>query len=504
MAPPLKTLQARDFSGGLNLRDSPPQLGKDEFVDAWNVTLDERGAVSSRLGMARWNSTAFSDGGGGVIKNVYYSPFLGQIITQAGDDLYLGTTNTTRLDFTTAARVVFADFAGKVYCAHPVDGLYHTTDGITWTSLVDADLPDTISALAVWQNKLWAAVDNRLFWSSAGDGTAWAAADFNTLREKDDEPIVALLGAPGLDVIGRPGLLAFKRRSVYRVHDSSTGAYVTVDSRVGAASNISVAALNGRVYALSDQGIWSTDGTGRMRNDGARLERLWRPAEVNLAQQDLFAAGVRGNRLHFSVPRAGSSANDLAIEMRPAQADGERTWIVAGSNAMSCYTAYLEDTVKLYGGHPSTSGRVYELYTGGTDDADAIVSRFQTRWFEPEGGFETQVWRVRLHGRGTGQVAVLLDYSSGGTSQAFSIGNDPIQYDAGVLYDTGASYSDPVVLAEHDIYTPGRARAYSIKITATTTDTAEAIALLGGSVVAQNGSWALYGVDLAFVPFTPA
>lgn len=502
MAPPLQTLPVRDFSGGLNLRDSPPELSRNEFLDAWNVTLDERGSISARLGYAKVNATAFS---GGVVKNVYYSPLLVSTITQAGSDLYLGTTNTSRKTFTTSARVVFADFAGKVYCAHQVDGLFHTTDGITWTSLVDADLPDTLSALAVWQNKLWAATGNKVYFSAAGDGTSWSPTDFNSLREKDDESIVALLGAPGLDIIGRPGLLAFKRRSAYRIHDSSTGAYVTIDSRVGAASAISVVALNGRVYTISDQGVWSTDGSSSMRNEGGKLDRLWRATELNFGQLDLFAAGTRGNRLYFSVPRAGSTANDLALEMRPAQGQGDSSWWVAGSNAMSCYTSFVDNTAKLYGGHPSTSGRVYELYSGGTDDGTSITSRFQTRWFEPQDGFDTQMWRVRLHGRGSGTLKVLLDYDTDATGAAFVItGNSAASYDTGVNYDTGAMYAQPVVLDKYDIYTPGRARSYSVQITATSSTTAEGQPLLGGATTAQQGAWALYGLDLAYVPLTPA
>jgi hypothetical protein len=57
--PPLKGGQTNDFSGGPNLRDAPSQLGVERDVDAWNVTFDERGGVSSRLGYAKYNSAVY-------------------------------------------------------------------------------------------------------------------------------------------------------------------------------------------------------------------------------------------------------------------------------------------------------------------------------------------------------------------------------------------------------------------------------------------------------------
>ena len=53
-------LQFRDFSGGLNIRDAAAQLGQNESPADSNVTLDERGGVSKRLGYAKYNGTAFN------------------------------------------------------------------------------------------------------------------------------------------------------------------------------------------------------------------------------------------------------------------------------------------------------------------------------------------------------------------------------------------------------------------------------------------------------------
>jgi hypothetical protein len=227
--PPLKGNGVRDFSGGPNFRDAPSELGKNEAVDSWNVTYDERGGASSRLGYQKYNGTAF---GGGFVSNVYYSPLLGATITQAGASLYKGTSTTAVKTFTTAGRAVFAEMAGSVVAGHPADGLFTSADGVTWTAVADADAPTKVDALFVFQNKLWTndrtgTAPARVHWSDAGSVTAWTATSFNDLREKDNEQVVALAGASGQDIVGRPGLLAFKRESTYRIDDSATGAYVT-------------------------------------------------------------------------------------------------------------------------------------------------------------------------------------------------------------------------------------------------------------------------------------
>src|SRR5262249_14066079 len=152
--------------------------------------------------------------------------------------------------------------ASKVCAIHPVDGLFTSPDGVTWTAVADPDAPKG-NALYPFQNKLFCAGNPtngaRVTWSAAGDPTSFSATDFNDLREKDNEAVVALGGASGIDIQGRQGLLAFKRRSTYRIFDAATGEYSTVDTTVGAASAISVVSLSQQTYAISERGVYFTD-----------------------------------------------------------------------------------------------------------------------------------------------------------------------------------------------------------------------------------------------------
>lgn len=488
-------LSIRDFSGGVNLRDAQPELALNEEPDAWNVTFDERGGASARLGYLKVNGSAY---GGGVVKNVWYSPTLVDYVTQAGASLYLGTGTTARKTFTTNARVGFADFAGKLCVMHPVDGLFTTTDGITYTAVADVDAPKG-DALYVWQNKLFSNVvaSPRVAWSAAGDPTNWAPTDFVDLREKDSERVVGFAGASGTDIaIGKAGLICFKRRSAYRIYDSASGAFVTIDQQIGAASALAAVTWNGRIYTINEYGLHFTDGFSPMTPVAQRFEPLWTAEQLALNQLDLWCAGLRRNRLHFSLCRAGSSANDLALELHPQQG-----WIAPGSNAMSCYTNFANATSKLYGGSPTVSGQVYELYRGGADDGAAIASRLQLRWFELADGFQFNVWRARFRGKGTPHVEFRKDYETGATISYDLALTDTSQllYDTGLLYDSGLQYQTPLAEAQQDVFPPLTAEALSLVITASTSTSDNLPALLGVGTGPEVGGWRLYAIDFEFI-----
>jgi hypothetical protein len=492
----IKEFVVRDFSGGPNIRDAASELAANEGMDSWNVSFDERGGVGSRLGYVKRNGLVYP---GGLVQNIYYSGLLQSEVVQAGAVLYLGTSTTACKTFTTADRVGFADFGSRLCVIHPVDGVWTSTDGITYTHVTDIHAP-LGNCLFPWQNKLFCAGNPtnpaRVTWSAAGDPTTWAGTDFNELREKDNEQVVALAGASGVDIQGRQGLLAFKRRSSYRIFNSATGEYSTLDTTVGAASALSVVSIENDTFTLCEKGIFVTNGVAAEQDMGLRWLPLWDASQINYSQLNLCCAGRRGNRAYFSLPRAASTANDLSIELIPSTGS-----LSPGSNAMSCYTAYGLNTELLLGGSPTVSGQAYQLYSGGTDDGAAIPSRFQTRWFEPSGGFLTQLWQIRLQMRGAFQMAIRKDFATYDfLAQPVTQPAGGILYDSGLHYDTGALYNDPGEQSTVPLFGWGVCRQFSLKISASTSTT-----WLGDQLFAQgpntvHGAWALYGLNALYMP----
>ncbi len=490
--------QVRDFSGGPNLRDSGPELAENESVGGWNVTSDERGGVSSRLGYVKYNA-ALLDAADSVQAGFKWRT-AGKLIWQAGKDLYVNDSNVSVKTFTTAARCSFAEMAGKLIVAHPADGLFTSTDAVTFTAVADADAPTDGTCLEVWDNKLWVGGigEAQLQWSNAGDPTAWTATDFNQLRSKDEQPLVALKVASGLDISGRAGLLAFKNDSSYRVYASDTGAYETVDAHVGAASAIAVVSYGPRCYTISQHGIyWWQEGVQGMQEAAGRYEPLWDPSQINFARLDLFCAGRKGTRVRFSVPTVGQTVNTLAFEHHP-----EQQWTYLGSNAAACYVTDDDDDEILYAGAPGAPGQVWILDSGGTDDGAAIGWWFQTRWFELNDGFQVQLWQVRVHGRGNGTMTVRTDYrSSGGDDYAFTL-SDPsaATYDNGVLYDSGVTYQIPSAQYTEPFYGIGVCRQFSLRFSGSATTTSTLAALLDGGTGPTVGAFGLLGIEWLHIP----
>lgn len=490
-----KLLRIRDFSGGLNLREAPPELAPNESPDLWNVTLDERGGVAKRRG---------------------YS-------------LVTSTTSTKRKTFTTSDRVGLCEYNGQVWAIHPVDGVFRSTDGITWTAVAGSPKGDSITP---WQNRLVAndyVNQTRINASKVGDGTDWTtgvgAGWTNEIREnpRDGSRVLSVASASGVDVIGRAGLIACKRDSTYRINDSNTGAYQTLDANVGAASSAAVTTLFGRTIILSRAGIFWTDGSRELVKASARVDPLFTPTALAMDQLDLCAAGSYGDRCYFSLPRAGQTANDLALEYHPLEG-----WITAGSNAATCYgtntatslfysglsTAQtfiysqllgnyvVQDGDSLYLGVPNTNN-LYRQLTGGSDNGVAIASYFQSRWFEPNDGFFTRFRRAKLIGRGSFSFYTRADYSTGQgilRSVAINLGgfvwNDAssVWNNPGVLWGPGqyVDYSDSLLSL-------GTGRSVSFRVEETSSLSMTAPPLLGSGAGLEVGAWALAGIDLQHV-----
>lgn len=486
--PGIEIGQITNFSGGPNFRDSPTELAATESYSAYNVTFDERGGVQSRLGYTKRGSSLAAS----LVVNDFYSPLLSGFITQVGTSIYFGGSSVKT--FTTNGCVTFAELGGKVIAGHPVDGLWYSTNGTVWTQITSANAPATANCIKTWNAKLFVGMsDGSVHWSAASDPLTWASTDFNEIWTKDQKPIVALAIGSGQDIQGRPGLLAFKQDSVYRINDSGTGAYTVLDTTHGAGGPKAVVGVGARVIWIGRGGIfwWREDQASPVAG-GDLLRPLWRPESLSFANQAGWAAGRRLNRAYFSISSTGSSVNDIAIEFHP-----DEGWVTVGSNAMTCYS--MDTSEQTYGGSPTVNGQMYQLDTGGTDDGTAISGLFQTRWLVPNGGFQAQLWQVRLHGRGSGTMTVRADYANGGgVSRQFAL-KSPGKTWGGSRWGGGTWSSATLALSE-SFAGLGTCRQFSLLFSFTANATDSGRTLFGNVSQPSVGEFALYGIEALYIP----
>lgn len=480
----VKDVQFKSFKGGINTRDASSQLGADELSDALNVTIDERGAAMKRLGYERRFSTSI---GADLVSNVFEWKSRGYIVTQEGPRMHINDAAAFHT-WSTDDRIGMCEFLGNLVMIHPVDGV-RSYDGTTVTGPF-TNFPKG-NTCAAWQGKCWFAgnPDN----PSRVSFTNIAALTMDTddwvdLREKDDSKVMCLAGAAGLDIAGRPGLLAFKEESSYRIYDSATGAYNTIDAAIGCGSNIGAVSAYGRTYVAGLRGIYYTNGLDPMIEASAKIENMFAPTVINHNRHDLVAAGRTQDRLRFSFPASGENFNSIAIELHPLSG-----WIMLHTDAASAYASTDTDLVM---GSPTQDGMVYNGYRGGSDDGADIASFMQTYWLEPNYGNLVRVRRARFVGYGEFEAALYRDYEAGQSLPSLSVDITPeealwddFDWDDGTLWG-------PVAFQDYqDFWSIGTARSFSIRISETSD-----IVLPGREVAGQSisevGAWTLSHVNL--------
>lgn len=428
----------------------------------------------------------------GLISNLFYWATRDQIVSQQGRQMVLETGDPFHT-WTTSARCGMTEFLGNLLMIHPVDGL-KMWDGATVTTPTNAPIGNTC---ATWQNKLWSGGDpanpSRLYYSDIGSANRTNATQYVDIREKDSALITALGGASGIDISGRPGLLVFKQDSAYRVHDSATGAFTTIDSSQGAGSNIAVINAYGRTFVINTRGIYSTDGLDPLREESSLVENLFSKTQINQGRPDLMAAGRYQDRLFFSFPRAAATANNQVLELHPVQG-----WVVPHTNAAAAYASIVRNVNDLVFASPSLGGKIYNSHKGGTDDGVAITSALMTRWLEPAGGYLCRIRRARFVGNGSFMATVLQDYETAGSLASLSVVIDSTgaTYDAGDLYDDDEMYGPTAFQGIDDHHSIGVVRAMSVLIEETSSLTTTGRPIVAGGVEPEQGAWSLASIKL--------
>lgn len=463
----MEEITYRNFSGGLNTRDHPSELAEQEFPSGVNVTLDEKGGLRKRLGYADRYGTEIA---ANLVINLFYWATNNQVVSQIGAKMYVDDDSAEFHTWTTSARCGICEFGGNLVMVHPVDGVrVYNGAAISTPTNGASRLGNTCWP---WQNRVWIGGDPtqppRLYYTDIGSADSTNTNQFNDLREKDSALITCVMGASGQDISGRPGLLVFKQDSAYRVYDSATGAYTTIDTAIGCGSSIGAVSAYGRTYTISSRGIYSTDGLAPMREESSLVENLFDNTVFNLSRPDLFCAGRFQDRLRFSLPATGATFNSVSFELHPLQ-----NWICKHTDAASAYATIGRNATDLAMGSPTVNGRIYNAYSGTSDNGSAISSEFQTHWKLPFGGNKTRIRRARFVGSGSFTASMLQDWAVAESLLALnvSIESDAAVYDAGYLYDSDASLYGPTTFqGRQDFWSIGVFRSVAIKIVESSTN----------------------------------
>lgn len=460
-----------DFSGGLNTRDSPNELAPNETPNASNFTLDTRGALRWRNGCSA-GVTLPGVASANDPAHIFYSGALGlwlcvrrsagttyTLYTRPADLSGSWTSRGTVITATAAADLVvsFADWSGTtnyvvIALSVGANSSASYTDGATVTAIGTV----TGNAVAVWQNRVWIAgaktstLQTRLYASKIGDPTTWAAPDGITvdLRDKDGERLTGLGLAGG-------ALIVFKQRSAYRVSDSATGSYATIDSSAGSQGPLAVVPSRGRLYTWGHDGLYEWDGVGPGRNVGDKARPSFVTAAALVGGVPLLCGGQLEDRLLFAFPISLSGTNDKLLEFDPIHG-----WLMRHALMFtgSSVCSFARKDTTLYAAAPDVNGNViFPVFdtTPGSDNGTGPTAGnlYRTPWIHPAKGRLARIVRAQIEGllvtAGTNTLTlnVYTDWDFSAATLSFDIsadlrgGDSSDQVETSVLWSLGHSRS---------------------------------------------------------------
>ena len=322
----LSLLRTEDFTGGLNLRADPFQLGRTESPDLLNVDIDPRGGLTMRGGMTKLNTSAI-----GSIANGSFTPkalyawdnSTPQLLLSANNAVYSAATTTfTSLSITTTAPFG-ASFTS--WSASNESFLYIGTGAASYkwngttsaTALTDAstayadDYSSPVTGfapkcryIASHVDRLWCAYvtegstdyPNRVRFSHPINRESWATNDYIDIVE-GGSGITAIIPFNG-------NLLVFKKRAVFAIMGYSTDTFqvINLTNEVGAVNPLSVVATEAAVYFFSwPDGLFKYDGQ-QFSDLFTSIRPLIQTGQVNnIAQNEIRVADVN-HKIWVSLP----------------------------------------------------------------------------------------------------------------------------------------------------------------------------------------------------------
>lgn len=321
----LSLLRTDDFTGGLNLRADPFQLGRNESPDLLNVDIDPRGGLTMRGGMTKLNTSAI-----GSIANGSFTPKglfawdngTPQVLLSANNGVYYAATSAfTSMSVTTTAPFG-ASFAA--WSASSESFVYIGTgsntfrwNGTTATSLTDASTsyannyssPVTgfspkCRYIASHVDRLWCAYvtegstdyPNRVRFSHPINRESWAANDYIDIVE-GGSGITAIVPFNG-------NLLVFKKRAVFAILGYSTDTFqvVSLTDSIGAVNPLCVASSETAIYFFSwPDGLFMYDGQV-FKDLFSSIRPLTQFNQVNGIAQDELRVAAINHKIWVSMP----------------------------------------------------------------------------------------------------------------------------------------------------------------------------------------------------------
>lgn len=371
-----------DFRGGLNTLDAPFNIQPNESPEMVDVSLDQRGAIGSRLGRVRFD-TALSPAAFPMNMRAWYPNSTLKYLLASFDNGSIYSYDTAGVG---NSRVVgtagavwhmeqMTDINGLPYlfCANGINPsvkLNNVLNPSTWVQV-----PNNVYMMRVWKNRMVVAkhfsmVDSqKLFFSEIANPELFTiSTDFIEVKgaEDDRDPIT------WLEVLGDM-LIIFKRNSVWRLTGDIPNPLLQRIGSPGCYDRFQSAVSGGRVYYWNTTGLWSTDGMEAPRYEMTKVSN-W-IAENLIPGNSKWARVCAGrDQKIFVACSATPSRNNVLFELMTgfevSSEDESEPRHPVLRHTLPCFSMCIyrnEDKDELMGGVSLGSGRIDRFFVGETD-----------------------------------------------------------------------------------------------------------------------------------------
>jgi hypothetical protein len=347
---------------------------------------------------------------------------------------------------------------------------------------------------------MWAAGianPDRVYSSSAGDPTAWPAANWVDILHGDGD-YISSLASDGLY------LIVAKHRRIQVITDPALFTNRTADWEKGAESHFGWLHLEDKLYFLSRLGVcwWQGDSSARLIS--FKIDPLFDPHILDFSQLWKAQGYQIGSRAGWAVTEAGSSVqNNLVLEYYPRLGPiyqisgniGPGPWSMHRMPVSTFTTVRQGTTESLYGGNPGANKVMKCFDSVGTDDGLSFVGLVEGAPMSLDSPILTKYLR-RMSVVGMGKMIIQLkrDYRQGvyktvpvdftASSEIWNVG----------IWNTGLWGPDPII-RKHIFDLDAYVEVVSLCVTDSDTVAGQNVLPMGSKdVQVTSGSWALYQV----------
>ena len=395
-----------DFSGGVNLFLGPRQIKDNESPYAINCDFKGKGGTGNREGYEQIGSAGATYDQGIFGMAEYHTSTKDQLIKFASDGSNVvlnysddginwtavtGTKFTDNLNMDVVQAVAGATLAntdGTLFSFNGTDQMVKY-NGVAWAAHTGATKG---FYGAYFDNRLWCRdevyADVLNYSTKTPDATK--VLDFDTNGTSSNPGTITFKPGSGAEIMGminfKNQLYVFLRNSIFRIATTSSVNEFTVQlvtNAIGCVSNRTIKQVGEDIFFAADDGIYSLGDVAnytevRTTNKSSRVQMVFN--NLTSTSKAKLSASYYNFKYHLFYSNDGVN-NDSCL-VYDTRYGGWQDWRNIAANSATLYTNSAEQT-DLYFGHPTT-GAVYKMYSGTTDDGTAISTTWKSKSFDED------------------------------------------------------------------------------------------------------------------------